>query len=122
MTSKKRLWIVIAIIVLIVILVAGKKFFGKDENQRLVDIEEVIARDLTQSVAATGKIQPEIEVMLSSEVSGEIIEFNSSLESEPEKVNSDPYGDGWMIKIKCSDLSQIDNLMSADDYKNLIGA
>ena len=75
MTSKKRLWIVIAIIVLIVILVAGKKFFGKDENQRLVDIEEVIARDLTQSVAATGKIQPEIEVMLSSEVSGEIIEL-----------------------------------------------
>jgi glycine cleavage system H protein len=55
-------------------------------------------------------------------LSGEIIEFNSSLESEPEKVNSDPYGDGWMIKIKCSDLSQIDNLMSADDYKNLIGA
>ena len=55
-------------------------------------------------------------------LSAEIIEFNSSLESEPEKVNSDPYGDGWMIKIKCSDLSQIDNLMSADDYKNLIGA
>ena len=55
-------------------------------------------------------------------LSGEIIEFNSSLESEPEKVNSDPYGDGWMIKIKCSDLSQIDNFMSADDYKNLIGA
>lgn len=75
MTSKKRLWIAIAIIVLIVILVAGKKFFGKDENQRLVDVEEVIARDLTQSVAATGKIQPEIEVMLSSEVSGEIIEL-----------------------------------------------
>jgi len=55
-------------------------------------------------------------------LSGEIIEFNTSLESEPEKVNSDPYGDGWMIKIKCSDLSQVDSLMSADDYKNLIGA
>ena len=55
-------------------------------------------------------------------VSGEIIEFNTSLESEPEKVNSDPYGDGWMIKIKCSDLSQVDALMSADDYKSLIGA
>jgi glycine cleavage system H protein len=55
-------------------------------------------------------------------LSGEIIEFNSSLESEPEKVNSDPYGEGWMIKIKCSDLSQVDALMSADDYKNLIGA
>lgn len=55
-------------------------------------------------------------------LSGEIIEFNTSLESEPEKVNSDPYGEGWMIKIKCSDVSQVDALMSADDYKNLIGA
>jgi glycine cleavage system H protein len=55
-------------------------------------------------------------------LSGEIIEFNTSLESEPEQVNSDPYGNGWMIKIKCSDLSQVDTLMSADDYKNLIGA
>lgn len=55
-------------------------------------------------------------------LSGEIIEFNSSLEDEPEKVNTDPYGEGWMIKIKCSDLSQLDNLLSADDYKDLIGA
>lgn len=55
-------------------------------------------------------------------LSGEIIEFNETLEDEPEKVNSDPYGDGWMIKLKCSDLSQAENLMSADDYKTLIGA
>ncbi|GAA4938264.1 glycine cleavage system protein GcvH [Algibacter agarivorans] len=55
-------------------------------------------------------------------LSGEIIAFNESLEDEPEKVNTDPYGDGWMIKVKCSDLSQVDGLMSADDYKTLIGA
>ncbi|MEL0652098.1 glycine cleavage system protein GcvH [Algibacter sp. TI.3.09] len=55
-------------------------------------------------------------------VSGEIIEFNEALEDEPEKVNTDPYGDGWMIKVKCSDVSQIEGLMSADDYKALIGA
>nr|WP_321234383.1 glycine cleavage system protein GcvH [uncultured Psychroserpens sp.] len=55
-------------------------------------------------------------------LSGEIVEFNESLEDEPEKVNSDPYGDGWMIKIKFSDASEIDNLLSADDYKALIGA
>jgi len=55
-------------------------------------------------------------------VSGEIIEFNEILEDEPEKVNSDPYGEGWMIKVKCSDTSQLDNLLSAEDYKNLIGA
>ncbi|WP_053970467.1 glycine cleavage system protein GcvH [Mangrovimonas sp. ST2L15] len=55
-------------------------------------------------------------------IAGEIIEFNESLEDEPEKVNNDPYGDGWMIKVKCSDLSQLDNLLSAEDYKELIGA
>ncbi|MDO6596356.1 glycine cleavage system protein GcvH [Oceanihabitans sp. 2_MG-2023] len=55
-------------------------------------------------------------------LSGEITTFNEALEDEPEKVNSDPYGDGWMIKMKCSDLSQVENLMSAEDYKSLIGA
>ena len=55
-------------------------------------------------------------------LSGEIIEFNEILEDEPEKVNSDPYGEGWMIKVKCSDLSQVDGLMSTEDYKALIGA
>jgi len=55
-------------------------------------------------------------------LSGEIIEFNDSLESEPEKVNSDPYGDGWMIKVKISDTSELDNLLDADAYQELIGA
>ena len=55
-------------------------------------------------------------------LSGEIVEFNESLEDEPEKVNTDPYGDGWMIKIKISDDSEIDNLLSADDYKAVVGA
>jgi glycine cleavage system H protein len=53
-------------------------------------------------------------------LSGEIIEFNEGLEDEPEKVNDDPYGDGWMIKLKISDASQIESLLSADDYKELI--
>ena len=55
-------------------------------------------------------------------LTGEIIEFNESLEDEPEKVNTDPYGDGWMIKLKISDDSQVDNLLSAEDYKALISA
>ncbi|VAV85617.1 Glycine cleavage system H protein [hydrothermal vent metagenome] len=55
-------------------------------------------------------------------VSGEIIEFNEALEDEPEKVNTDPYGDGWMIKVKCADVSQLDALLSADDYKAIVGA
>ena len=55
-------------------------------------------------------------------VSGEIIAFNEALEDEPEKVNSDPYGEGWMVKVKVSDTSQLDNLLSAEAYKALIGA
>ena len=55
-------------------------------------------------------------------LSGEIIEFNEVLEDEPEKVNTDPYGEGWMIKIKISDPSQIDKLLSAEAYKELVGA
>lgn len=55
-------------------------------------------------------------------VSGEISEFNETLEGEPELVNNDPYGDGWMIKVKMSDPSQVDELLSADDYKELVGA
>lgn len=52
---------------------------------------------------------------------GEIIEFNDSLEQTPELVNTDPYGEGWMIKLKISDESQIDELLSCDQYKSLIG-
>ena len=55
-------------------------------------------------------------------LSGEIVEFNEALEDEPEKVNSDPYGEGWMIKIKISDASEVDGLMSDADFKALIGA
>jgi len=55
-------------------------------------------------------------------LSGEIIEFNEKLEDAPESVNSDPYGDGWMVKIKISDASEVAGLLSADDYKSLIGA
>jgi glycine cleavage system H protein len=55
-------------------------------------------------------------------LTGEVTTFNEILEDEPEKVNSDPYGDGWMIKILISDESQINELLSAEDYKKLIGA
>ncbi|NEW78721.1 MAG: glycine cleavage system protein GcvH [Gelidibacter sp.] len=55
-------------------------------------------------------------------VTGEIIEFNEALADEPEKVNTDPYGEGWMIKIAISDASQIEELLSAKEYGELIGA
>ncbi|GMN06006.1 glycine cleavage system protein GcvH [Croceitalea sp. MTPC5] len=55
-------------------------------------------------------------------LSGEIMEFNEGLEDEPEKVNTDPYGEGWMIKIKISDTTEIDDLMTDLEYKELVGA
>jgi len=53
-------------------------------------------------------------------LTGEVSEFNEELEDEPELVNSDPYGKGWMIKIEISDSSQIANLIDAETYKELI--
>ncbi len=55
-------------------------------------------------------------------LSGEIIEFNESLEDAPEKVNSDAYGEGWMIKMKITDATEIDSLLDASGYKEIIGA
>ena len=55
-------------------------------------------------------------------LTGEIIEFNEALEKTPEDVNSDPYGKGWMVKIKIANTSEIDELLSSDAYKQLIGA
>jgi len=54
-------------------------------------------------------------------ISGTVTEFNKGLESGPEKVNSDPYGDGWMVKVKVSNPAEVDGLLSADQYKELIG-
>jgi glycine cleavage system H protein len=53
-------------------------------------------------------------------LTGEVVEFNEELEDEPELVNTDPYGKGWMIKIEISDDSQIENLLDASAYQNLI--
>jgi glycine cleavage system H protein len=55
-------------------------------------------------------------------LSGEIIEFNEDLESSPDTVNSDPYGKGWMVKVRYSDATEMDNLLSSEEYKALIGA
>jgi len=50
-------------------------------------------------------------------LSGEVIEFNEALEAKPEAVNNDPYGDGWMVKIKMSDASEADDLLSSEEYE-----
>ena len=55
-------------------------------------------------------------------VDGEILEFNEELESNPELVNDDPYGKGWMVKVGVSDIAQLETLLSAEEYEALIGA
>ncbi len=55
-------------------------------------------------------------------LSGEIVEFNDELERNPEDVNADPYGKGWMVKIKISNTAEIEELLSSDAYRQLIGA
>ncbi len=58
---------------------------------------------------------------LFSPVSGEVTEVNGALEDAPETVNKDPYGDGWMVKIKISDAAQLDELLDAAAYQELVG-
>ncbi|HPE43381.1 MAG TPA: glycine cleavage system protein GcvH [Bacteroidales bacterium] len=55
-------------------------------------------------------------------VSGTVIEFNESLEDAPETVNKDPYGEGWIVKVKIADTAQLDGLLDADAYKALVEA
>lgn len=54
-------------------------------------------------------------------LTGEIVEFNDSLEDEPEKVNNAPYTDGWMIKIKFAEIAELEDLLTAQEYKEIIG-
>ena len=54
-------------------------------------------------------------------VGGEVLEFNESLNDAPDRVNADPYGEGWIVKIRMSDPSELGVLLSADDYAKLIG-
>lgn len=78
--------------------------------------DEVSKDDIFGSVEAVKTVSD-----LLMPLSGEVLEFNEILENEPEKVNSDPYGEGWMIKISINDLSELKELLSAQDYKALIG-
>ena len=52
-------------------------------------------------------------------VHGEVLEFNENLEDNPELINSDPYGEGWIIKVSISDSSELEDLLSSEDYQNL---
>ena len=105
------------------ILTVGITDFAQGELGDIVYVEVDSLDEALDFVAVFGTVEAVKTVSdLFMPVAGEIIEFNEVLEEEPEKVNDDPYGDGWMIKIKVTDSTDLDSLLSADDYNSLIGA
>ncbi len=76
--------------------------------------EEIAMGDVFGTVEAVKTVSD-----LFMPISGEVIELNEKLESEPELVNSDPYGDGWMVKIKIDNISQLDELLDLDGYESI---
>ena len=105
------------------IATVGITDFAQGELGDIVYVEVETVDETLEAEAIFGTVEAVKTVSdLFLPLSGEIIEFNEALEDEPELVNSDPYGAGWMIKLKISDTSEIENLLSADAYKALIGA
>lgn len=105
------------------IITVGITDFAQSELGDIVYVEIETLDETLEAEEVFGSVEAVKTVSdLFLPASGQIIELNESLEDEPEKVNTDPYGEGWMIKVKCSDVSQLDNLLSAEEYKTLIGA
>jgi glycine cleavage system H protein len=105
------------------ILTIGITDFAQGELGDIVYVEVETVDETLEAEEIFGTVEAVKTVSdLFLPVSGEIIEFNELLEDEPEKVNTDPYGEGWMIKLKMSDSSQLDTLLDADAYKAIIGA
>ncbi len=94
-------------------------------QSQLGDIVFVDVPTVGESIAS-GELFGTIEAVKTvsdafSPVSGEVMEFNEGVDADPSVVNSDPYGEGWLIKIKMSDLSELDSLLSDQKYAELIG-
>lgn len=101
--------------------VIGITDFAQDELGDIVFVELPEAGKTTQANDTFGVAESVKTVSdLYCPVAGEVVEVNSALEDEPERVNNSPYGDGWMIKVKMSDPSQADGLMTAADYKAMV--
>lgn len=103
------------------IAVIGITDFAQGELGDIVYVEVDTLEETLQKEEVFGTVEAVKTVSdLFMPLSGEILEFNESLETNPEKVNEDPYNEGWMIKMKVSDLSEMDDLLSAEDYQNTI--
>ena len=93
--------------------------FAQSELGDIVYVEVDTLEETLDKEEVFGTVEAVITVSdLFMPISGEILEFNESLETNPEKVNDNPYEDGWMIKIKISDASELEELLSPEDYEN----
>ena len=104
------------------IVTVGITDFAQGELGDIVYVEIETLDETLEADAVFGTVEAVKTVSdLFLPVAGEIIEFNESLEDEPEKVNDDPYGDGWMIKLKVANTNDLETLLSAEDYLAIIG-
>ena len=105
------------------IVTVGITDFAQSELGDIVYVEVDTLDETLEADAVFGTVEAVKTVSdLFLPVTGEIIAFNEALENEPEKVNEDPYGAGWMIKIKVADPADLETLLSAEEYKAIIGA
>lgn len=96
----------------------GISHFAQDQLGEVVYVDLPSAGGSVAAGESFGEVESVKSVSeLFSPVSGEILEVNGALDDAPETVNSDPYGDGWMIKVKLSDAAEVDALMDADGYE-----
>ena len=103
--------------------IIGITDFAQGELGDIVYVEVDTLDETVEKEAVFGTVEAVKTVSdLFSPISGEIIEFNEALEGTPELVNSDPYGQGWMIKMTIQESNELDALLSAEEYKELIGA
>ena len=101
--------------------VIGITDFAQSELGDIVFVEVETEGESIESEEIFGSVEAVKTVSdLFMPLSGEVLSFNSELEDAPEVVNSDPYGEGWMIRVKISDASEVDALLSDEQYKDLI--
>lgn len=104
------------------IVVVGITDYAQSELGDVVFIELPTVGDEIEQAASMGVIEAVKAVSdVYLPVSGEIVEVNDALEKSPELLNREPYGDGWLVKIAISDISELDRLLSPESYSELIG-
>ncbi|HKR06874.1 MAG TPA: glycine cleavage system protein GcvH [Bacteroidia bacterium] len=101
--------------------VIGITDFAQSELGDIVYVEADTIGEILDKEAVFGTVEAVKTVSdLFMPLSGEVLELNSGLDSQPDSVNKDPYGNGWMIKIKITNPSEVSSLLKADEYKALI--